>query len=40
MISVDFSHIVDHIYSLFGPWRVLTEYKKAIEGFGTQFQQF
>ncbi len=37
-ITIDNCNIVVHVYSLFGPWRVLTGYKKAIEGFGTQFQ--
>ena len=32
-ITIDYCNIVVHIYSLFGPWRVITGYKKAIEGF-------
>ena len=39
-ITINYCNIVVHIYSLFCPWLVLTGYKKAIEGFGTQFQQF
>ena len=40
MITIDYCYIVVPIYSLFGPWCVLTGNKKAIESFGMQFQQF